>query len=189
MVWTVSIAILLLLAAGASLALSSRMHRSTQSRVVGSLDDLPAAARIVILGCRPQLRSGRPNAYLVARVAAAAAAYHHRPGHTILCTGLPDEVAAMRAALDSARVPDSAIALDPGSRRTIESIEFVALRHKDEPILLVTQPFHMPRALSLARWSGLQSWGLLAAGARPGRRAQLRERLAELRALYDRTFG
>jgi len=176
------------LAAG-SIALSRWLKWNTRERCVRSLEDVPIRSRIVVLGCRPRLRSGRTNPYLIGRVASAAAAYHHTPGRRILCTGLFDEAAAMAAALDAASVPRTEIDLDEASGRTIESIEFVAARHKDESILLVTQPFHMPRALFLARWQGLEAWGLIASGPSPGLRSRVRERLAEFRAVFDRVLG
>jgi SanA protein len=176
-----------------SFALSSWLRRSTQSRIVRSLDEPPAAVRIILLGCPPRLPSGRSNRYFVGRVASAAAAYHHTAGRRILCTGRVgkdgvDEATAMADALETASVPRIAIDLDRGSNRTIDSINFVATRYTNEAILLVTQPFHMSRSLYLARWRGLDAWGLIAAGPTPGLRDRIRERLAELRAFAERCF-
>ena len=67
--------------------------------VAGSLSEPPAVVRIVVLGCRPRLRSGKHNRYLVGRVASAAAAYHHTAGRQILCSGRADEAVAMAAKL------------------------------------------------------------------------------------------
>jgi SanA protein len=188
---TGALVLLLFLAAlsAASAGLSNWLRRSTRSRVVGSLAEPPPNVRIVVLGCRPQLRSGRPSRHLIGRVASAAAAYHHTPGRRILCTGFADEVAAMLTALERAAVPRSEIDVDAGARRTIDSIRFVAERHRNEKILLVTQPFHMPRTLFLARCHGIDAWGLIAAGPVPGWRSRLRERLAELRSIFDWLFG
>lgn len=91
----------------------------------------------------------------------------------------------MAEAIEAASVPHSAIDLDRGSERTIDSIDYVATRHANEPILLVTQLFHMPRALYLARSRGLDAWGLIAAGPTPGLGIRIRESMAELRAVLD----
>jgi SanA protein len=61
----------------------------------------------------------------------------------------------------------------------------VAERHAKDPILLVTQPFHISRALYLARSRGLDAWGLIASGPAPGTRIRMREAMAELRAVLD----
>lgn len=184
-----------------SFALSEWLRLSGDSRVLRSLDQLPDGAQIVVLGCKPRQPSGRLNQYFAGRAASAAAAYHHRrddrdDGHAvsdagvaILCSGRSyhgmNEAAELAHALESAAVPRSAIRLDADSDRTIDSIDHVARFHANQPIVFVTQSFHLPRALFLARHRGLDAWGLLAKGARPSLRGQVREGLAEYRALWD----
>ena len=174
----------------ATAAFSRWLDRSADARILRSLREAPERARIVVLGCTPELRSGAANRYFVARAASAAAAYHHETGRRILCSGRvgrdgQDEASALASILESAGVPRSAIDLDCHAERTIDSIDFLARRHAEEPILLVTQAFHMPRALFLARRRGLEAWGLLAKGPAPSLRGRLRERLARTRALVE----
>ena len=173
----------------ASLALSKWLRRSADPRLLRSLDQIPRNALIVVLGCKPRGRSGRLNLYFIGRVASAAAAYHRGSDRQILCSGRifdrMNEVTELAAALEAASVPRSAIDLDPNSERTIDSIDYVARHYADMPILFVTQSFHLPRTLFLSRQRGLDAWGLLARGPEPGLRGRLRERLAELRAIFD----
>jgi SanA protein len=173
-----------------SAGLSKWLRRSGDSRLLRSLDEAPTAARIVVLGCPPRQRSGKTNRYFIGRIASAAAAYHHTSGRRILCSGCihsngVDEASAMAEAIEAASVPAAAIDLDRNSERTIETIDYVAARHANEPILLVTQPFHMSRALYLARSRGLDVWGLIAAGPVPSPGIRIREAMAELRAVLD----
>lgn len=173
-----------------STCLSRWLRHSSDSRIVRSLDDVPAGAQLVVLGCPPGQRSGRSNRYFIGRVASTAAAYHHSAGRQILCSGRIDrngidEAAALADALETAAIPRNAIELDQDSGRTIDSIDYVAKRHANRPILLVTQPFHMPRALYLARSRGLDAWGLIAGGPAPGPRIRMREAMAEFRAVLD----
>ena len=173
-----------------STCLSRWLRHSSDSRIVRSLDDVPGDVRIVVLGCPPRQHSGKGNRYFIGRVASTAAAYHHMPGRRILCSGRIDgegidEAAALADALETAAIPRNVIELDQNSGRTIDSIDYVAKRHANEPILLVTQPFHMSRALYLARSRGLDAWGLIAGGPAPGPRIRLREAMAELRAILD----
>jgi SanA protein len=173
-----------------STCLSRWLRHSSDSRIVRSLEDIPAGVHIVVLGCPPRQRSGRSNRYFIGRVASTAAAYHHTPGRRILCSGCIhddgiDEAAALADALETATIPRRAIELDRSSGRTIDSIDYVAERHAKGPILLVTQPFHMSRALYLARSRGLDAWGLIASGPAPGPRIRMREAMAELRAVLD----
>jgi SanA protein len=173
-----------------SFAFSRRLRSVADARILRSLDDAPRTARIVVLGCPPRTPSGHPNRFFVGRVAAAAAAYHHAPSRRILCSGGRSaqrfgEAEALAEALEAAEVPRTAIDLDRSAARTIESIDGVAAMYPEDAVLIVTQAFHMPRSLYLARRRGLDAWGLVAAGPRPGLRVRLREWLAQHRALLD----
>jgi SanA protein len=166
------------------------IEAAARSRVLPSLDALPEAPRIVVLGCRPLARDGSPNPLLIGRVAAAAAAYHHVPHGRLLCTGRLDssglhEADEMARALVAAGVPRAAIELDHDASRTIDSIRFLQSHHAGEPIVLVTQDFHLARALFLATRAGLDVTGLPAGGPQPARRVRWRERFARARAGFD----
>jgi SanA protein len=91
----------------------------------------------------------------------------------------------MNAALITAGVPSCEIGVDGRAARTIDSIDHVALYHCDEPVVFVSQAFHLPRVLYLARDRGLDAWGLAASGRLRGLRPRLRETLARLRAIID----
>jgi len=172
------------------------MQQTSADRTLTSLDELPSGARIVLLGCPARSRSGAPNRYFIARVAAAAAAYHHaasrvsRAGSAssgLLCSGWDEEGEAteLAEALIAAGVPSYEIALDGGSARTIDSIDYVAVHHPDDPIVFVSQAFHLPRVLYLARDRGLHAWALCAEGRLHGPRPRLREIFARFRAIAD----
>ena len=169
------------------------------TRLLASLDalcEIEPPDLIVALGCPPRTRSGRPSLYLAGRARAAAAAHHALGGCPILCTGRVrraneaphedhDEVAALVALLRAARVPEAALLRDPEARRTIDSIDHLAREHAGRRLLLVSQAFHLPRVLYLARSRALDAWGLVAPGPEPGWRGRLRERLGHLRAVWD----
>ncbi|MEZ4278362.1 MAG: ElyC/SanA/YdcF family protein [Myxococcota bacterium] len=153
---------------------------------------------IVALGCPPQTRSGRPSRFLTGRALAAAAAHHALGGRPILCSGRGhpnapgaeieaggDEVGALTALLVAARVPPQALLFDREALRTIDSIDHLARRFADRRLLLVSQAFHLPRVLFLARARGLDAWGLVANGPPLGWRGQLREDFGRLRAIWD----
>jgi len=82
-------------------------------------------------------------------------------------------------------VPRAAIRLDRAALRTIDSVDHLAAHYAGVPVLLVSQPFHLPRLLFLAQCRGVVAWGLDAPGPRPGLRTRLREDFACLRALAD----
>jgi SanA protein len=176
----------------ASLALAEWLQHRADPRILRSLDGAPKNALIVILGCKPRQASGRLNQFFIGRVASAAAAYHHEPSREILCTGRiytdtnnTNEALEFADALEVACIPHAQILIDANSNRTIDSIAHVARNFPDRPILFVTQAFHLPRTLFLARREKLDAWGLLARGPAPGFRSRFRERIAEARALID----
>ncbi len=172
-----------------------RRHPSLSARRLRSLADVPDRARIVVLGCHVTNAAGRPNRLFTARVAAGAAAYHALAARgdaaraTVLASGFGrlGETEALRAQLIAAGVPDEAIELDPDGERTIRTMEYLAReRAPDRPIVLVTQAFHLPRALWLAEQLGVEALGLPAAGGIGGLGGHVREHLAWLRAVVDR---
>lgn len=185
----------LALVVGVAVPFALRRQAAAGARIVESLDALPADARVVVLGCHVETADGRPNRLFLERVAAGAAAYHslatRGEGATprVLASGHGrlGETDALRAALLEAGVPADAIELDPAGERTIRTIEHLAdtAHAAAGPQVLVTQRFHLPRALWLAARLGVDARGLPAAGTLGRPRGRLREHLAWLRAILD----
>lgn len=190
-IWLIAAAIIL------SIILSSiSMRIQSRERTLRHLSTLPQGALIVALGCPVLSRNGEPNRYFMARIATSAAAYHQlargasagmQEQPTLLCSGWDErgEVTEMARQLLQAKVPADCIEFDSNARRTIDSTLALAARSVSQPIILVSQDFHLPRALFLARGFGLDAWGLPAKGELTGLRPRLREALARLRAIFD----
>jgi SanA protein len=184
--------------------------RGARQRWIESPSQLPARLQptlIVVLGCPPRTRDGRPSLYLAGRAEAAAAAFHAlagvagaaQGGVRVLVSGRVrppwpvaeheapehDETAVLSRLLRASNVPGAALEIDREALRTLDSIDHLAVHYPRERILLVSQAFHLPRVLFLARARGLEAWGLPAPGPRPGPRNRLREVLGQLRALFD----
>ncbi len=106
----------------------------------------------------------------------------------IACGGLgrypPTEAATMRTVLTEAGVPDAVIHLEDRSTSTLENIRFalpILKRLGSDQVVIVTDRAHLPRALMVARRSGLTARGAAPkSGARPSQ--QLRLALRELPA-------
>lgn len=190
---------IVLIALLSATALASRRLLAARSRTrsVDAPTTLPSDARpdlIVVLGCPPQTRAGRPSRFLVGRASAAIDAYRALGAPRILCSGRggaadADEVHALFRLLTAAGIPETAIVLDDAALRTLDTLDYLAARHPSEHVLLVSQAFHLPRVLFLARARRLDAWGLAAPGPIPGWRTRLREDLGLLRALFDVGFG
>lgn len=142
-------------------------------RYGGSIHELsqaPARPTAIVFGAG-LVRSGAPSPVLADRVQAAANLYRMGLVSRILLSGSTrgptyDEPAAMRELALRLGVPDSAIDLDRGGTRTLET----CLRARDlfgvRGALLVSQRYHLPRALTLCDALGIDAVGA-AADLRP----------------------
>lgn len=120
---------------------------------------VPSADVALVLGTAPIGPEGGPNRYFVYRLDAAAELWKAGKAKYLIVSGSPDEPTAMRAGLIERGVPANAIYRDFAGNRTRDSV----LRARDvfgqKKILIVSQRFHLGRALFLARNEGMQAWG------------------------------
>jgi SanA protein len=139
-------------------------------------------------------RDGQPTTVLRDRVEAAAYLYFAGKVEKILMSGDNrfanyNEPGAMRIYALSLGVPDQAIVLDYAGRRTYDTCYRAKAIFGVQQALLVTQTFHLPRALYLCNALGVQADGV-SADLHPYRRSiqviwNLRELPASLTALLD----
>jgi SanA protein len=134
-------------------------------------DEAPARRVAIVFGARVY-SSGRPSAMLADRVAAAADLYHAGTVDALLLTGdnsteYYNEPAAMREYALALGVPDDAIVLDYGGRRTYDSCYRARHIFMVEDAVAVTQQFHLPRTLLTCRALGIDAVGVAADYQRP----------------------
>lgn len=156
---------------------------------------LPDVDVALVLGAAPIGPEGGPNRYFEYRLDAAASLYKAGKVKFLLVSGdnrTPDydEPTAMRAGLVKRGVPAEAIYRDFAGVRTRDSI----LRTEDvfgqKRFVIVSQRFHLSRAVFLARSEGLEAWGF---ESRDVSRAysiltELRRYPSALRAYWDVWF-
>jgi SanA protein len=138
------------------------------------------------------VRNGYPTAMLYDRVASAVELYKLGTVHTLLMSGdsryvTYDETAAMRRTALQMGVPAAAIQVDPAGRSTYDTCYRAKKLFGVEHAVLVTQAFHLDRALMLCASFGIDASGL-AADRRPYRSIwwnRLRELPATLNALIE----
>jgi len=172
-----------------SLGIRWHIARSTRD-LRHTLADAPGGLGVaLILGAR--IWADRPSHMLEDRLAAGLSLYESGRCERLLVSGAADEVEVMRAWLRSRGVPAAAILVDPAGLRTFDSVARVTAHLDAAPVVVVTQAFHLPRAVYLARHSGLAEVRGVAAPAGyrypptlVGRNA-LREHLASVRAWLD----
>ena len=152
------------------------------------------AERVAVVFGAGLLRNGQPTAVLYDRVAAAAELYHLGKVDKLLLSGDNrfvnyNEPGAMRQAALGLGVPDSALVLDYAGRRTYDTCYRAKAIFGLQRAVLVTQAFHLPRALFLCQALGLEAVGV-SADRRTYRRSSLawwslRETLATANAWLE----
>jgi SanA protein len=131
-----------------------------------SVETVPAERVAIVFGAG-LTRDGTPTAILRDRVETAAQLYFSGKIQKLLMSGDNrfdnyNEPEAMRQYALSIGVPSDAIVLDFAGRRTYDTCYRAKAIFGLDSVLLVTQPFHLPRALFLCKALGLNALGVRA---------------------------
>ena len=128
------------------------------------INQVPAAPVGLVLGAQVY-PSGMPSRFLRARLDLAEAVLRHRIIDRLLLSGdaqAPeyDEPAAMRAYLLAAGVADDKLLLDPYGLDTYDSCVRARDVYGVYRVVVITQDYHLPRAVGTARLLGLDAVGV-----------------------------
>ena len=192
------ITLLLLGAIGAAIIIAFNVwiHAAYAQRMFASVDDVPIEdqPRIAIVLGAGLTRSGEPTPALYDRVATAVDLYQRGLVSKLLLTGdnrsvYYNEPEAMRRTALRLGVPDNDLVLDYAGLRTYDS----CYRARDifgvQRAIVVTQAFHLDRALYLCDAFGIDSLGVAADRRRYTPTSQtwwsIREAAATLAAWLD----
>lgn len=118
------------------------------------------------------------------RMDAACALVARGTAQRLLLTGTTEEMPYMRARAEACLSADRVL-VDDRAERTWDNLKNARERFGVAQALVVTQRFHLPRALFLAETLGIDAVGVVAPGE-PRAWGYWRERFARLRALLDR---
>ncbi len=145
-----------------ALAPATWMHAVADSRV-RTVADVPAQDVAVVFGAG--LWKGRPTPYLAHRLDTAAELYREGKVRVVLVTGDNsrveyDEPDAMRTYLTARGVPDGRIVSDYAGFDTWDSCVRAKKIFGVDRAVLVTQGFHIRRAVALCRSAGVESYGV-----------------------------
>ncbi|MEU9389515.1 ElyC/SanA/YdcF family protein [Streptomyces sp. NPDC048324] len=150
--------------AGCVLALlpSTWLYVSTAGRL-GTVADAPRTEVAVVFGAG--LWNGEPSPYLANRLNAAAKLYRDHRVQVVLVTGDNsrkdyDEPDAMRAYLTRHGVPDRRIVSDYAGFDTWDSCVRAKKIFGVDRAVLISQGFHIRRAVALCQAAGVSSYGV-----------------------------
>ena len=161
--------------------------------IVEDTQEAPQASAVIILGARVY-SNGRLSPMLEDRVHTGQALYEAGNTSKILLSGDHgqenyDEVNAMRRDLLAQGLPGEDLFLDHAGFSTYESMVRAGEIFLLQDALIVTQEFHLARAVYTARTLGIEATGVVADrrdySRRDIARLQLREILARTKAFID----
>ena len=129
-----------------------------------TVDDVPAERVAIVFGAG-LLRDGSASPILRDRVETAVQLYQQGKVDKLLMSGDNgfveyNEPEAMRQHALGFGVPDEDIVLDYAGRRTYDSCYRAKAIFQVDSAILVTQSFHLPRALFPCNWFGVESTGV-----------------------------
>jgi SanA protein len=176
----------LLVAVGLMLWADHACGLAAKGRVYRSVETVPEREVGLVLGTSKLTPRGTPNLHFNQRIAAAVALYRAGKVHHLLVSGDNhvanyDEPTDMRNALVAAGIRASAVTCDYAGFHTLDSVVRAKLVFGLSQCTIISEEFHCPRALWIAREHGLdaiafaapdvslKSWSL---------RAEAREQLA-----------
>lgn len=136
---------------------------SAEGRIFLNAETTPVRRVALVLGTSPRAQ-GQKNLYFERRMNAAARLYRLGRVDKLLVSGdnstpYYDEPTAMKAALEQRGIPPSSIVLDYAGFRTLDSVIRAHRVFGVTECTIVTDDFHLPRALYIARHEGLDAIG------------------------------
>jgi SanA protein len=138
----------------------------TQAGHIFEQKDAPSADAAIVLGASIN-RDGTPSDALRDRIMTAVDLYHAGKVKTLFMTGddgdfHADEIDSMVKTAQQAGVPENAIEFDGQGYRTYESCKRASQLFHIKSALIITQRFHLGRALYLCRSFGMEANGVIA---------------------------
>jgi vancomycin permeability regulator SanA len=181
------------LAGLAALAGSIGFVHSAASGHIYAESEVPAAPVALVLGAKVN-PDGTPSAFLSARLDLAKRLYDARRVEVIIVSGSDvapeyNEPVAMRDYLIRAGMPAAKVIADPGGFDTYQSC--VGTREVFNPakLIVITQSYHLPRAVATCRALGVAAIGVGDDSARQYRvswlRGAIRDQLACVKTVID----
>jgi len=169
------------------------LRLSTEGRVRSAVGDVPSAPVGVVFGAG--LWDGEPSPYLAHRLDAAVTLYRAGKVRALLVTGDNsrddyDEPNAMRAYLVKRGVPDRRIVSDFAGFDTWDSCSRARRVFGVHRAVLVSQGFHIRRAVALCGSAGVDAYGVAVDEPHDATWGfgGLRETVAAGKAVLDATF-
>lgn len=177
---------------GIVFAIPLYIHQATEPYLYQTADDVPTSTVAIILGA--SVVRGEPSPVLRERALGALELYRIGKVQKILVSGDDsvagfDEVSPVRRLLQAEGVADEDIFLDHAGFDTYSSMYRARDVFVIHDAIVVTQAFHLPRAVFLGRSLGLRVYGISAEQRGFSIYNYLREIPASFKAVADLMFA
>ncbi|MFN8395746.1 MAG: ElyC/SanA/YdcF family protein [Bacteroidia bacterium] len=164
----------------------------TNARIYDKVEDVPSGRVALLLGTSRNTARG-PNVFFFQRIQSAAALYHAGKVVKIIVSGDNsqmnyNETEAMRRELVKLGVPNEAIVNDHAGFRTLDSVVRAKSVFDQNEVIIVSQRFHLQRALFIADAKGIKATGFVASDplhGMPYYKVIFREWFARVKAVLD----
>ena len=191
-----AVCLMALAAACAALAIVGadlRVERCAAGRVYTSVEDIPAREYGLLLGTTRLVKGKYLNDYFYKRVRAAAELYRMGKIRKIIVSGDNgrteyNETGDMKRELVEAGIPPEDILMDYAGFRTLDSVVRARNLYGATELTVISQEFHVERAVYLADRHGIDAVGFAAedSSVQSARlRLAVRESLARVLAVLD----
>ncbi len=165
---------------------------ASSGRVYSSPEDLPKNEVGLVLGTSKKIGPDRPNLHFRYRMQAAADLYNSGKVKHLIVSGSHDsayynEPADMTKALQELGVPESAITRDESGFRTLDSVVRASKVFGQNSYTVITDDFHIGRAIFLAKRYNLDVVGYSSKRVDPtvSATSRVREVFARVKAVLD----
>ena len=168
------------------------LEEKSNDDIYTDIKKVPAKKAALVLGTAKYISKGKQNYFYTYRIRTAAKLWKAKKIDAIVVSGdkseYYDEVTAMYKDLIKAGVPSRYITKDYFGFRTFDSI----VRAKEvfglDDYIIVSQKFHLKRALYIAHGKGQKAIGFAAKdipGTKAAKKMEDRENLAQIKAFLD----
>lgn len=171
---------------------NSKIENCSSNFIFNSLTDMPKARVGLLLGTSKYNRAGGANLFFRYRIDAAVSLFQNRKIDYILVSGdnrtlSYNEPRDMRRALVARGIPDSAIYLDYAGLRTFDSVVRCKKVFGQSAFIIISQKFHLSRALFIAQHAGIYAIGYAAKNVPEtySIKTNIREYFARTKAIFD----
>lgn len=172
------------------------INYSTQSVIYTEVKKVPHRRAALLLGTAKYVAKGKKNYFYVYRIRAAVALWKAGKVDAIVVSGdnaskYYNETTRMQQDLIRRGVPKKYIALDYAGFRTLDSVVRAEALFDLKEYIIISQKFHLERAIFLAKVKGQDAIGFAAKdipGTKAARKMAFRETFARVKAFLDVTI-